>query len=119
MERRPITLQALHTGGATLGKVSKVELLGSDVPLTIRSDVWSSSFTKSSVSVVAPKEAGAGKIEIQIDCQTHATADLSTAGARQAQQTVSEVTGLTPGKHTIVIVNRGPGPVAVDGLVVR
>ena len=30
----PITLKALRAGGATLGKVSKVELLGSDVPLT-------------------------------------------------------------------------------------
>ena len=30
----PITLKALHTDGATLGKVSKVELLGSDIPLT-------------------------------------------------------------------------------------
>ncbi len=30
----PITLKALRTGGATLGAVSKVELLGSDVALT-------------------------------------------------------------------------------------
>ena len=66
-----------------------------------------------------PKEAGAGKIEIQIDGQTRATADLSTTGARQAQQTVCEVTGLPPGKHTITIINRGPGPVAVDALIVR
>ena len=28
-------------------------------------------------------------------------------------------TGLTAGKHAIKIVNRGPGPVAVDALVVR
>ena len=68
---------------------------------------------------LAPKEAGAGKIEIQIDGQTHATADLSTTGARQAQQTVYELTGLASGKHTIAIVNRGPGPVAVDALIVR
>ena len=34
----PITLKALHAGGATLGKVSKVELLGSDVPLTFVQD---------------------------------------------------------------------------------
>jgi hypothetical protein len=47
------------------------------------------------------------------------TADLSTTGSRQAQQTVCEVTGLTSGKHTITIVNRGPGPVSVDALVVR
>jgi hypothetical protein len=81
-------------------------------------DVWSSSFTGGSVKVIAPKEPGAGKIEVQIDGQTRATADLSTTGARQAQQVVCEVTGLAPGKHTMAIVNRGPGPVAVDALIV-
>ena len=189
----PITLKALRAGGATLGKVSKVEMLGSDVPLTFvqddqgltvtpggavqplagitnqalasasrvlrithdkgwfndddpgaiaagwvrrcnlgtgdfnndlttsdtPGDVWSSSFTGTGVSVIAPKEPGAGKIEIQIDGQTRAMADLSTTGTRQAQQVVCEVTGLTSGKHTINIVNRGPGPVAVDAIVVR
>jgi alpha-L-fucosidase len=188
-----ITIKALRAGGATLGKVSKIELLGSAAPLTFvqddqgltvtpggavlplagitnqqlasvcrvlrithdkgwindddsgaaapgwvrhcnlgtgdfnndlttsatPGDVWSCSFTGSSVSVIAPKEAGAGKIEVQIDGQTRVTADLSTTGSRQAQQTVCEVTGLTSGKHTITIVNRGPGPVAVDALVVR
>jgi alpha-L-fucosidase len=189
----PIMHKALRAGGATLGKVSKVELLGSDVPLTFSQDdqgltvtpggtaqplraitnqslasacrvlrithdkgwfndddpgamypgwirrcnlgtgdfnndltisgtpgdIWSGSFTGGSVSVIAPKEAGAGKIEVQIDGQTRATADLSTTGARQAQQTVCEVTGLTPGKHAIALVNRGPGPVAVDALIAR
>jgi hypothetical protein len=86
---------------------------------TTPGDVWSSPFTGSSVQVIAPKEPGAGKIEIQIDGQTRATADLSTTGARQAQQTVCEVADLAAGKHTIALINRGPGPVAVDALVVR
>jgi len=189
----PITLKALRAGGVTLGKISKVEMLGSDIPLTfvqdeqgltvtpggavqpmtgitnqnlatmcrvlrithdkgwvndddpgaryvgwIRrcnlgtgdfnndlttsetpGDVWSSSFTGSRVSVIAPKELGAGKIEIQIDGRTRGTVDLSTTGARQTQQTVCELTGLTQGKHTIAIINRGPGPVAVDALIAR
>lgn len=189
----PITLKALRAGGATLGKVSKVELLGSDVRLTFvqndqglsvtpdgtvpplsgitcqplasqcrvlrithdrgwvndddpgvvaagwvrrcnlgagdfnndlttsdtPGDVWSCSFTGTSVSVIAPKEIGAGKIEIQIDGQSCGAADLSTTGARQARQVVGEVTSLTSGNHTINIVNRGPGPVAVDALVIR
>ena len=59
------------------------------------------------------------KIEIQIDGQTRALADLSTVGARQAQQTVFETSGLAPGKHAIKIVNRGPGPVAVDAMAAR
>jgi alpha-L-fucosidase len=189
----PVTLQALRAGGPTLGKISKVEMLGSTVPLTFvqdaqglivtpagpvqpqpgiadqplastcrvlrithdqgwfndddpgvdapgwmrrcnlgtgdynndltisetPGDVWSSTFTGRNVSVIAPKEAGFGKIEIQIDGQTRRTADLSTTGARQAQQVVYTVTGLPPGDHAISLVNRGPGPVAVDALVVR
>ena len=189
----PVTLESLRSGGATLGKVSRVELLGSDVRLTfvqddqgltvkpgapvqplsgidnqqlatqsrvlriahdkgwindddpgatypgwIRrcnlgtgdfnndltisntpGDVWSCPFTGSSVSVIAPMEKEAGKIEVQIDRQTRATADLSTSGRRLSQQPVCEVTGLKPGKHSIAIINRGPGPVAVDALVVR
>ena len=189
----PVTLKALRAGGATLGRVLKVELLSSDIPLTFvqddqgltvtpgapaqplpgissqplasacrvlrithdkgwindddldvvshgwlrrcnlgtgdynndlttsdaPGDVWSCSFTGSSVSVIAPKEAGAGEIEVQIDGQTRATADLSTTGARQAQRRVCEVTDLTPGKHSIAMINRGPGPVAVDALVVH
>ncbi len=189
----PVTLKALRAGGATLGKVSKVELVGSDVALTFvqgdqgllvtptgsaqplpgiadqslatairvlrithdkgwindddpgvvapgwmrRSnlgtgdfnndltisqtpgDVWSSSFTGSGVSVIAPKEAGAGRIEVQIDGRTRATADESTSGPRLAQQPACKVTGLTPGKHSIKIINRGSGPVAVDALVVQ
>jgi alpha-L-fucosidase len=189
----PVTLKALRAGGATLGRVSKVELLGSEVAMTFAQDdqgltvtpggtsqplpgisnqslasacrvlrithdkgwindddpgathpgwirrcnpgagdfnndltisdtpgdVWNCSFTGTSVSVIAPKEPGAGKIEVQIDGQSRATADLSTAGTRLAQQTACAVNGLTPGKHSIAIVNRGPGPVAVDALIVR
>ena len=189
----PITLKALRAGGSTLGRVSKVELLGSDVVLTFvqneqgltvtpdgavqplpgiinqrlasgcrvlrithdkgwfndddpgavaagwvrrcnlgsgdfnndlttsdtPGDVWACSFAGTSVSVIAPKESGAGMIEIQVDGQSRATADLSTTGPRLAEQVVGEITGLTPGKHDISIVNRGPGPVAVDALIVR
>jgi alpha-L-fucosidase len=188
----PVTLQALHAGGATLGRVSKVEMLGSSAPLTFvqddhgltvntgadvqsqpgianqslasgcrvlrimhdkrwindddldvvshgwlrrcnlgmgdynddlttsetTGDVWRSSFTGRSVSVIAPKQTGAGRIEVQIDGRSRATADLSTTGPRQAQQKVCEVVDLGPGKHSIAIINRGGGPVAVDALIV-
>jgi alpha-L-fucosidase len=188
-----ITLKALSSGGATLGTVSKVELLGSNVAMTFAQngqgltvtpngsvpalaglsdqqlaskirvlrithdkgwindddpgsaapgwlrtsnlgtgdynndlttsstsgDVWTSTFAGTSVKVYAPKQAAAGKIEIQIDGQTSATADLSTTGARQAQQMVAQVTGLTSGQHAISIINRGPGPVAIDAIVAQ
>jgi alpha-L-fucosidase len=190
---KPITLTSLHTGTATLGKVLKVELLGSNLPikfvqddtgliitpqgvvqaqpgisdqslasgcrvlriihdkgwfndddpgveapgwirqcnlgtgdfnndLTLSNtpgDAWTCSFTGSSVKVIAPGEEGAGKMEIQIDGKTHATADLSTTGMRKTQQVVYELSGLTSGKHTIRIVNLGPGPVSVDALITQ
>ncbi len=188
-----ISLPSLKSGGATLGTVSKVELLGSTVPMTFSQNgqgltmtpsgsvpaltgisnqqlaskvrvlrithnkgwindddpgaaspgwlrtsnlgtgdynndlttssttgtVWTTTFTGSAVIVYAPKQSGAGTIEIQIDGQSQGTANLSTTGARQPQQAVSTVTGLTAGSHTISIVDRGPGTVAVDAIVVH
>jgi alpha-L-fucosidase len=187
-----VTLSALKSGGATLGTVSKVEVLGSTTAITFSQsatgltvtpsgsvpaltgisdsqvaksrvlrithskgwindddsgvsspgwqrkvalgtgdynndlttsttvgDTWTATFTGTDVAVYAPKESGDGKIEIQIDGQTKDTVDLSASGARQAQQLVSEATGLTAGQHTISIVNRGPGTVAVDAIVVK
>ncbi len=90
------------------------DLTTSDTP----GDVWSSSFTGSRISIVAPRETGAGSIEVQIDGRTRATADLSTTGPRQAQQKVCEVADLANGTHSISIINRGPGPVAFDALIV-
>jgi hypothetical protein len=188
-----LTLSALKSGGATLGTVSKVELLGSTVAMTFsqdgqrltvtpggsvpalsgisdqqlaskmrvlrithdkgwlndddpgsaspgwlrkcnlgtgdynndlttstrEGDVWTSTFTGTSVAVYAPKESGGGAIEIQIDGQSTATADLSTTGERLAQQLVSQVSGLASGQHTLRVINRGPGPVAVDAIAVH
>ena len=91
------------------------DLTFSDTP----GDVWSCSFTGSSVTIIAPKEEGAGKIEVQVDGQTQATADLSTSGTRLPQQVVSKITDLTPGDHTISIINRGGGLVAVDAIMVQ
>jgi hypothetical protein len=189
-----ISLPALKSGGATVGTVSKVEMLGSSVAMTFSQNAqgltvtpsgsvptltgisnqqlaskmrvlrithdkgwindddpgsaspgwlrtistlgtgdynndlttssttgttWTSTFTGSAVTVYAPKQSGAGKIEVQIDGQSQGTADLSTTGARQPQQAVSSVTGLSVGTHTISIINRGPGSVAVDAIVVH
>jgi alpha-L-fucosidase len=186
-----ITINALHADGNTLGKVTNVELLGSDVAmmfvqdengLTVTpngavqplpditnqslsnecrvlrithekdwindddpgvtapcwfrkcnlgtgdfnndlttsetpGDVWSCEFTGNNITVIAPKEKGAGKIEVQIDGKTRTTADLSTNGERRPQQVVCELTGLGAGEHIISIINRGPGKVAVDAII--
>jgi alpha-L-fucosidase len=188
-----ITLKALHAGGSTIGKVSKVELVGSDITmnfvqddkgltitpdksalalagiadqtlaagsrvlrithnkgwfndddpgvispgwfrqcnlgtgdfnndLTISDtpgDVWTTSFIGKTISVIAPKEEGAGKIEIKIDGKKMATADLSVSGTRKPQQVVYSMNNLNTGKHSIRIINRGNGKVAVDALIIR
>ena len=188
-----IILKALHTNGNTIGKISKVELLGSDVKLNFiqdkkgltitpeetgtalpgianqslaagirvlrithskgwfndddpgviapgwfrqsnlgtgdfnndltvsdtSGDVWTSSFVGKSISVIAPKEAGAGKIEIKIDGKALGTVSLSTDGDRKPQQMVFQKNGLTKGKHFISIINRGSGKVAVDALHIQ
>ena len=188
----PVNLPALRSGGATLGRVAKVELLGSEVACTfvqnehgltvtpgatlrplanvadqslaascrvlrithdkawindddpgarytgwIRrcnlgtgdynndltisetpGDVWSGVFTGTVATVVAPREPGAGTIEVVVDGQVRATADLFTSGPRLPHQAVAHVTGLSPGDHVIKIIHRGPGPVAVDAIAV-
>ena len=187
-----ITLKALRTGGATLGKVSKVEIIGSDVPLTFiqdergltvtfngsvppisgiadqllalrcrvlrvthdkgwvndddpgsmakgwfrrcnlgtgdfnndltisntPGDIWTCDFYGTTIAVIAPKEKGAGKIEILIDGKTRAIADLSADGVRQAQNVACKITGLSPARHVVNVVNRGQGPVAIDAIIV-
>jgi hypothetical protein len=188
-----INFKALQSGGNTLGKVSKVELLGSDrtinfiqnesglaitpektiqpLPaitdktlaekyrvlrithdkgwmndddpgveapgwyrvcnlktgdynndLTISEtpgDIWSATFSGTGVTVFAPKEDGAGTIEIQIDGESKAITNLSTVGKRKSQQVIAEINGLEPGNHTIEIINRGSGKVAIDALKIN
>ena len=192
-EDSTITINAFHDGGHTLGKVTEVELLGSDVAmkflqdekgltvipegaalpfqnidnkslakgtrvlrithdkgwfndddpgvsapgwfrqcnlqsgdynndLTISNspgDVWSCSFTGNNISVIAPKEEGAGKIEIQVDGKTMETVDLSSIGKRKPQQVVCVASGLDSGNHTIRVINRGFGRVSIDALVIH
>ena len=91
------------------------DLTTSDTPGVI----WSATFAGNSVSVYGPREPGAGSIEISVDDVVRDTVDLSTTGARQPQQVLSEVTGLSAGRHTITITHRGEGPVAVDAIVGR
>ena len=79
---------------------------------------WSFSFSGKGVSIVAPIQPGAGKIEVMIDGKTMKTVDLSTTVGRKKQQIVYKVDKLTSANHTITVVNRGGGPVAIDALVV-
>jgi hypothetical protein len=89
------------------------------IPGGIVNVIWASSFTGTTVSVIAPKEQDAGKIEIKIDGKTKAVVDLAETGARKAQQVVYEVNRLSNGKHSINIINRGKGKVAIDALIIK
>jgi hypothetical protein len=82
-------------------------------------DVWTATFSGRGVTVIAPKEEGAGTIEIKIDGETKATANLSAVGERKPQQVVAEISGLAQGNHTIEIINRGTGKVAIDALIIK
>jgi alpha-L-fucosidase len=79
-------------------------------------DVWGASFTGDNIAVIAPKEEGAGKIEIQIDGEVQVTVNLSTVGKRKPQQVVYEINGLERESHSIKIINQGSGKVAIDAL---
>ena len=81
--------------------------------------VWSATFAGSSLSLYAPKEAGAGSIEVQIDGAAPTTVDLSATGGRMPQQMVFQVTGLAAGEHVITVTDLGTGPVAIDAIVVK
>jgi len=192
----PIKLKALAVNGATLGKVTKVELLGNGAPVNLpfvqndqgltvtpppssqaltginnttlasqyrvlrithdktwindddpgvkmaqgwfrhsnlnqgdfnndltSSDTpgakWSFAFSGTGVSIIAPQQAGAGKIEVLIDGKSIKTIDLSAAGARKSQNIVYQTGKLTAANHTLTIVNRGGGIVAIDALIVN
>jgi len=110
---------AVHTGWLRKANLGTGDYNNDLTTSTTTGDAWTAPFTGTGVSVYAPKESGAGKIEIQVDGQMKDTVDLSASGARQPQQMVSAVTGLTAGQHTISIINRGPGPVAVDAIAVK
>jgi len=91
------------------------DLTGSDTP----GAKWAFVFTGKGVSVIAPKQAGGGKIEVMIDGKTMKMVDLSTTDVRKNQQLVYHVNGLASTMHTITVINRGEGPVAVDALIVE
>lgn len=82
-------------------------------------DIWSCSFEGEQIAVVAPKEAGAGKMKVVIDGESRSIIDLSTTDGRKPQQVVYKVSNLAKGKHTVEIIHQEGGKVAIDALVVR
>jgi len=79
--------------------------------------MWAYPFSGKTIAVVAPKEAGAGKIEIMMDGKSRGVIDLSANGAAQKQQIVFKDNNLPLGKHSIKLINRGGGQVAIDALI--
>jgi alpha-L-fucosidase len=88
------------------------DLTSSDTP----GAKWAFTFTGNGIAVVAPVQMGGGKIEVLIDGMKSKTVDLSATTAK-SQQVVYQVDKLVQGAHTITIINRGGGPVAIDALI--
>ncbi|PJJ80084.1 alpha-L-fucosidase [Mucilaginibacter auburnensis] len=80
---------------------------------------WSFSFAGTNVSVVAPKQAGAGKVNVLLDGKLVKIVDLSASGDSKRQQTVFTAKGLKQAAHTLTIINAGNKPVAIDALIVN
>ena len=57
-----------------------------------------------------------GNVDIYVDGVFKQTVNCYTAGARQLEQTVYSLTGLTAGIHTIQINNSSSSKMVIDGL---
>jgi len=73
-------------------------------------------FTGRGVSVIAPKEAGAGKIEVQVDGQTARQPTCPPPASASPNRRCVKSPALQPAKHVISIINRGSPTLAVDAL---
>ncbi len=111
-------------GTSAPGWVRTVNLNGGDYndDLTISDTpgvTWVANFSGTSISLYAPKESGAGSVEIQIDEAPPTTVSLSNAGTRMPQQLVFEETGLAAGNHVLSVTHESGGQVAVDAIVME
>ena len=74
-------------------------------------------FDGNGIEVWAEKNGDGGTMDVYVDDVFRSTADLRITGPRQVQQVVFEATGLTAGSHTLTLVSRTAGRVAmVDAL---
>ncbi|MDX3077002.1 glycosyl hydrolase family 95 catalytic domain-containing protein [Streptomyces sp. MI02-7b] len=73
-------------------------------------------FTGTGVAYLSERNGDMGPVDVYLDGAFQSTVDLRVSGARQAQQTVWQRSGLTRGSHTIRIVNRSTSVGMVDAL---
>ena len=186
-----LTLPGLRSGGATLGKVMAVELVGSPVPLTFTQndqgltiaataplsaqpdiinatlakgfhvvrithdrpwvndddpgtanpgwqricnlgtgdfnndlttsetagDTFTYTTASTTITIIAPKEKGAGVLEVVVDGVSQGVFSLATDGPRQPRERICTIKDLPSGPdHTVTLINRG-GRVSVDAFI--
>ena len=86
---------------------------------THRGDAVELEFTGTGVELLADKTHDQGKVDIFLDGQWQAMANLKVDDfPRLAKIHVFRAAGLRPGKHTIRVVNRGSDPVTLSGFSV-
>ncbi|WP_211280150.1 glycosyl hydrolase family 95 catalytic domain-containing protein [Streptomyces lushanensis] len=71
-------------------------------------------FTGTGIQYLSERNGDMGTVDVYLDNAFQATVDLRISGARQAQQTVWQKTGLSRGSHTIRIVNRSTAVGMID-----
>ena len=104
----------LQAGNVIAILISGITVDNNDLTVSERvGDVWACSFEGRNIAVIAPKEPGAGSMEIFIDGNSQSIVDLSTVDVCLPQQVVFQMENLVLGKHTLSIVNR-KGKVSVD-----
>ncbi|MFE4829519.1 carbohydrate-binding protein [Streptomyces sp. NPDC056672] len=71
-------------------------------------------FTGTGIQYLSERNGDMGTVDVYLDNAFQATVDLRITGARQAQQTVWQKSGLSRGSHTIRIVNRSTAVGMID-----
>lgn len=71
-------------------------------------------FTGTGIQYLSERNGDMGTVDVYLDNAFQATVDLRITGARQAQQTVWQRSGLSRGSHTIRIVNRSTAVGMID-----
>jgi hypothetical protein len=109
-----------YTGNWTAGTKRGYHDYQDDVHYTnTTGDAAEYSFTGTGIELLSEKFSDQGSIDIFIDGKPHGSADLKQEKfPRLAQVRVFSAQGLPPGRHTIRIVNAGPGYVAIDAFAV-
>ena len=85
---------------------------------TNNGDSVSYSFNGSGITVLSELNSDEGNIGVYIDGSMNQTVSAYTSGQRMAENAIVDITGLTPGNHTVKLVKQSGGVMVIDAFVV-